>query len=118
MSEIQKSGGSLPMVPTDPSMAGVSAALGTLREALNAGVEISRTRELGRTQRAAILAQKEVQITQICENIKKDMANDRLKHEERIDLIQIIRETVVPNATVLTPEIVSVVQGLLQSLKE
>ena len=69
MSEIQKSGGSLPMVPTDPSMAGVSAALGTLREALNAGVEISRTRELGRTQRAAILAQKEVQITQICENI-------------------------------------------------
>lgn len=118
MYEIQKSSPSLPTIPTNPSIGGVSVALDTLREALNAGVEIARANEIGRTQRTAILANKEVEIAKISEEIKRGMASDRLKHEQKMELIRIVSGLLVPNAKELTPDIVSAAQMVLQTLKE
>ena len=93
-------------IPNDPTTIGVSVAM----DALN--------REIGQTQRAAILAEKEVRIAQISGEIQRGMANDRQKHEQKMELIAIIKDLLVPNANTLTPEITSTAQMLLQTLKD
>lgn len=103
-------------IPKDPTTVGVTVALETLKQALDAGVEIARNREIGQTQRAAILAEKEVRIAQISGEIQRGMANDRLRHEQKMELIGVIKELLVPNANSLTPEITSAAQMLLQEL--
>ncbi len=93
-------------------------ALDALQQTLNAGVEISKNREIGRVQRAAILADKEVRIAQIHGEIQRGMANDRDKHRQKMELISIIRDLLVPNAQNLTPEITASAQMLLKELKD
>lgn len=105
-------------IPNDPTTIGVSVAMDALKQALSAGVEIARNREIGQTQRAAILAEKEVRIAQISGEIQRGMANDRQKHEQKMELIAIIKDLLVPNANTLTPEITSTAQMLLQILKD
>lgn len=105
-------------IPSDPATIGVTVAVDVLKQALNAGVEIARTHEIEQTQRAAILAEKEVRIVQIRGEIQRGMANDRRKHEQKMELINIIRDLLVPNADSITPEIKSAAEMLLQSLKD
>lgn len=105
-------------VPGDPTMIGVSVAVEALQQALHAGVEIAKTREIGRTQRAIALAEKEVRIAQINGEIQRGIVNDRLKHEQKMELIGIVRDLLVPNANTLTPEITSAAKMLLQTLGE
>lgn len=105
-------------IPGDPTTVAVSAAVDVLKQALNAGVEIARNREIGQTQRAAILAEKEVRIAQISGEIQRGMAGDRQKHDQKMELIGIIKDLLVPNANTLTPEITAAAQMLLQSLKD
>ena len=119
MNELQKRSTNLPMpVPDDPTTIGVSVALEVLSHALNTAVEITRQSEAGKTQRAAILAEKEVRIAQISEEIKRGIASDRDRHEQKMKLISIVRDLLVPNASDLTPEIVSAAEDVMQTLKE
>lgn len=119
MNELATTTGSVPVpVPSDPTAIGVSVALDAFKQALNAGVEIARNREIGQTQRAAILAEKEVRIAQISGEIQRGMANDRLKHEQRMELIGIVKDLLVSNASTLTPEITAAAQMLLKTLRE
>lgn len=118
MNELKVIDSSVPGSVLDtPTTVGVSAAIETLKQALSAGVEIARNHEIGQTQRAAILAEKEVRITQISGEIQRGMANDRMEHEQKMELIGAVKDLLVSNANNLTPEIISAAQMLLQELR-
>lgn len=119
MNDLQRQSVNTPMpLHSDPTTVGISVALDTLKQALNAGVEVMKLREIGQTQRVSILAEKEVKIAQIREEIKRGMADDQHRHDQKMELISIVRDLLVPNAPGLTPEIITAAQGVLQCLKE
>ena len=119
MNELMPTDNSVPVpIPSDPTAIGVTVAVDVLKQALSAGIEIARNHEIAQTQRAAILAEKEVRIAQISGEIQRGMANDQQKHEQKMNLIGIIRDLLVPHADAITPEIKSAAEMLLQSLKD
>ncbi len=108
------SGSALP-IPGNPE---VVAALESLQRALDAGVAIAKNREDGKTERALILAKKDVEIAAIEAQTRGAIEHDRMVHEERLSLIRSIGQLITENAKSLTPEIMEAARFLLDVLRE
>ena len=105
-------------VPMPPETLPINSALEAFQTALKAGVEIYAKAEDAKTQRALILAEKEVQALSIKAETQKAMHREDLLHESRMQILHIVESLLVNHAESLTPEILSITQLLLSSLRE
>lgn len=96
----------------------VQVAMEALQRALDAGVTMAKNHEDAKTERALIVAKKEIQIAAIESDTQRGIASDRNLHERRMAIIQSIGSLITNNAQVLTPDIMSAAQFLLQVLRE
>ena len=100
-------------IPSD-----IEAALLVFQSAMDTAVAIAAKHEDSKTERALILAKKEIEIAVIESNTQREIANDQNIHQRRMMLIQNIGDLLVNNAQSLTPEIMDAAKFLLQVLRE
>ena len=88
---------------------------------INALVDYAKAREDGKTQRALMMAKKEIELAAIdgktkieIANIRRAMENDKEFHAQRMEIIRSIGTLITENATRLTPEMMTGAQFLLQ----
>lgn len=122
MNQLRKSGDKL-SIPTPSPIpvlipSEVEVALQAFQSAMDTAVAIAAKREDSKTERALILAKKEIEITAIEANTRREIANNQNVHQRRMVLIQKIGDLLVNNAQTLTPEIMSAANLLLQVLRE
>ena len=121
--------GNLTTLPDGSGSIRVGAALEAFQRALDAGVQIAKSNNDAKTERAliaakkdiqleAILSQKETQIAQIEADTRRSMERDRQLHDRRMDIIRTINRLILENAATLTPEILEGAKILLQVLRE
>ena len=96
----------------------VEVALQAFQSAMDTAVTIAAKREDSKTERALILAKKEIEVAVIEANTRREIASDKNIHQRRMLLIQKIGDLLVNNAQALTPEIMSASNFLLQILRE
>lgn len=101
-----------------PMPSDIEAALLMFQRAMDTAVTIAAKREDSKTERALILAKKEIEIATIEANTQREIANDQNIHQRRMMLIQKIGDLLVNNAQALTPEIMDAAKFLLQVLRE
>ena len=124
MNELRKRGNKTPVpspapLPTpSPMPAEVDLALQAFQSAMDTAVTIAAKREDSKTERALILAKKEIEVAVIEANTRREIASDKNIHQRRMLLIQKIGDLLVNNAQALTPEIMSAANFLLQILRE
>ena len=97
-------------VPMPPEMLPLNGALEVFQTALNAGVAIYAKAEDAKTQRALILAEKEIQALSIKAETQKAMHREDLLHESRMKILHIVERLLVEHAESLTPDILSATQ--------
>lgn len=85
---------------------------------MNAGVAIYAKAEDAKTQRALILAEKEIQALSIEAETQKAMHREDLLHESRMKILHIVERLLVEHAESLTPDILSATQILINCLRE
>lgn len=105
-------------VPMPPEMLSLNGALEVFQTALNAGVAIYAKAEDAKTQRALILAEKEIQALSIEAETQKEMHREDLLHESRMKILHIVERLLVEHAESLTPDILSATQILISCLRE
>lgn len=100
------------------SGAELQIAMRALNSALQAGIELARVSENGKSQRALIQAQKELNILQIERENDRNMALDAQLHERRMTLIKGITELLLLNATNMTESTKQTCMLFLMVLRE
>lgn len=105
-------------VPMPPEVMAVNRAMEAFQTALRAGVEIYAKAEDAKTQRALILAEKEIKALSIEAETQKAMHREDLLHESRMKILHIVERLLVEHAESLTPDILSATQVLMSCLRE
>ena len=101
--------------PIPPEMVPVNSALEVL---LTAGIEAYAKAEDAKTQRALILAKKEIAALSVEAETQKAMQKEDHLHESRMKILHIVEKLLMEHAESLTPEILSATQSLIDCLRE
>ena len=104
--------------PIPPEMIPVNSALEVLQTALTAGIEAYAKAEDAKTQRALILAKKEIAALSVEAETQRAMQKEDHLHESRMKILHIVEKLLMEHAESLTPEILSATQSLIDCLRE
>lgn len=104
--------------PMPPEVIAANSAMEAFQTALQVGVEMYAKAEDAKTQRALILAEKEIRALSIEAETQKAMHREDLLHESRMKILHIVEKLLVEHAESLTPGILSAAQLMINCLQE